>query len=307
MASHPSRRPIVILGAPRSGTTLLRRLLNQHPVLHCPGETFLLTAAARFLQEDLVADGLRYGVAGGLAELGVDEARLHSDLFALVDRYMSDAARAAGKTRWVMKTAIDSFHVRNVEAVCGDRVAYIVILRHALDVIASLAELCEANRMFIRELHAYVVRTPYPDLAFANAWKDVTESLLDLSERRRDDVYLCRYEELVQSPQSVVDAMLEFLGEATVPDVAQGLREDTPSGIGDWKTYSSTTIEAGRANQWRSRSGGVRDAVAATVNDTLERAGYQRLGVVPTDSEAARRRYDLLTRLNAARARSAEE
>ena len=39
---------IVVLGVPRSGTTLLRRLLQAHPHIACPPETNLLSAASRF-------------------------------------------------------------------------------------------------------------------------------------------------------------------------------------------------------------------------------------------------------------------
>jgi hypothetical protein len=296
-------RPVVLLGMPRSGTTLLRRLLGQHPALHCPGETFLLTGAARFLQEDLVADGLRYGVAGGIADLGVAESQLHADLFALADRYMRAATAAAGKRRWVMKTAIDSFYVREVEALCAGRASLVVVLRHALDVVASLAELCTANRMYLRELHPYVIRNPYPERAFAEAWRDVTSSLLDLARRRPGEVHVLRYEELVADPRGQLADILAFLGEAPLQDPARALAEDQPSGIGDWKTYATTTVENSRAHQWRARTHAIDAGVAPIVNDTLERAGYERLAGVGTDSAVARRRYELLARFKAAQAR----
>jgi len=298
-------RPVVILGMPRSGTTLLRRLLNQHPSLHCPGESFLLTGAARFLQEDLVADGLRYGVRGGIADLGVSEPQLLADLFGLADRYLSTAASAAGKRRWVMKTAIDSFYARDVEALCAGRVSFVVILRHALDVIASLADLCAANRMYIRELHPYVLRTPYPEQAFAMAWRDVTTALLDLAARRRDDVHVCRYEDLVAAPGRTLNELLGFLGEPALVDPERVLANDAPRGIGDWKTYATTAVERDRANRWQAPGVRVDRAVAETVNDTLQRAGYAPLAAADADPDRARRRYELLARLKAANARDA--
>ena len=41
----------VVLAAPRSGTTLLRKLLNAHPQIHSPPELNLVSALARTLQE----------------------------------------------------------------------------------------------------------------------------------------------------------------------------------------------------------------------------------------------------------------
>lgn len=304
---HPeaAARPVVILGMPRSGTTLLRRLLNQHPALHCPGESFLLTGAARFLQEDLVADGLRYGVRGGIADLGVSEPQLLADLFGLADRYLSAAARAAGKRRWVMKTAVDSFYARDVEALCAGRASFVVILRHALDVIASLEDLCTANRMYIRELHPYVQRTPYPEQAYATAWREVTGALLDLAARRPSEVHVCRYEELVAAPGRTLNALLGFLGEPALADPERVLASDAPRGIGDWKTYATTAVERERANRWQAAGRRVDPAVAAIVNETLERAGYAPLAAAAADPDKAQRRYELLARLKAANARGA--
>ena len=40
-------RPFFIIGAARSGNTLLRRVLYAHPEIHIPPETFVLRAAIR--------------------------------------------------------------------------------------------------------------------------------------------------------------------------------------------------------------------------------------------------------------------
>ncbi len=64
---------VIVLGVPRSGTTLLRRLLDAHPDIACPPETNLIGAASRFLQEDRFAGGLSVGVVPGLHFCGFDE------------------------------------------------------------------------------------------------------------------------------------------------------------------------------------------------------------------------------------------
>ena len=48
---NPTPSFVVLLGFPRSGTTLLSRLLDAHPEISCPPETHLLSAASRFLSE----------------------------------------------------------------------------------------------------------------------------------------------------------------------------------------------------------------------------------------------------------------
>ena len=49
----------------------------------------------------------------------------------------------AGKKRWAEKTAFDGFHVDAIARLCGDRCRYLVVYRHALDVVCSLRELSE--------------------------------------------------------------------------------------------------------------------------------------------------------------------
>ena len=76
--------PIIIIGCPRSGTTLLRRLIGAHPRLDCPGESFLLRAAVRFLRGERVAEGIDYGPLGGLLPLGFEpeEVKAHVSWWA---------------------------------------------------------------------------------------------------------------------------------------------------------------------------------------------------------------------------------
>ena len=65
MTADPQRPGVAIVGFPRSGTTLLRRLLNAHPDLDAPGESYLLSACARFVHGDRVIDGVEAGGAAG--------------------------------------------------------------------------------------------------------------------------------------------------------------------------------------------------------------------------------------------------
>jgi len=102
---------IIILGAPRSGTTLLRRIVDAHPHIACPGETFLLRSCARFLRSETIANDLDYGIAGGMAALGVGMEAIHDRLRAIVEDIHGQHARKAGKRRWAEKTAVDAFDV----------------------------------------------------------------------------------------------------------------------------------------------------------------------------------------------------
>src|SRR5262245_65217917 len=133
---------IVVLGVPRTGTTLLRRLLNGHPDICCPGETFLLASAARFLRPDYVSDGIEYGVLAGLAAAGIPREQALASLRGLVvDSFQRIAARA-GKPRWASKTAIDAFYLPEIESLMAGHARFVCLVRHGLDTALSLNELC---------------------------------------------------------------------------------------------------------------------------------------------------------------------
>jgi protein-tyrosine sulfotransferase len=102
---------IVVLGVPRSGTTLVRRLLNAHPRIACPPETNLLSAAARFLAEQRFAGGLSVGVIPGLDFAGFSEAEVLERFREFLFSFWREIARRAGKARWAEKTAVDVFHL----------------------------------------------------------------------------------------------------------------------------------------------------------------------------------------------------
>lgn len=296
---------IILLGLPRSGTTLLRRLLNGHPEVHCGGETFLLTSAARFLRSDRIVDGIDYGVLGGLQAAGIAPESVLAGLRDFVSGFFERIAGAAGKPRWASKTAIDSFYVGEIESLFGDHARFVCLVRHGLDAALSLKDLCDANETYVRELHEYISRHPRPLVAFAHAWRDVTTSLLDLAGRRPQTTLVVKYEDLVRTPGPALERIVAFLGLAPGPDLLAALAHDAPSGLGDWKTYGKPGVDAGSVGRAASLPAATVSLLAPIVNPALERAGYPRVpeGAAPTP-EQAMRRYEMSMSVQAQRTRA---
>ncbi len=290
---------IVILGAPRSGTTLLRRLLDAHPNLACPPETYLLSACARFLHEETFAHGLRIGVLLGLGYAGIDEATTLARLRAFAFGLLQEHATAKGKPRWVEKTAFDAFHVKAIRTLCQGHVRFLCIQRHGLDVVLSLEELVKKTGGFVDELHTYIRRYPEPYEAFCRAWADVANDLADLVEA--DDMAMSiRYEDLVADPQATLRRVLDFVGEPWEQGLVERALNQTGSvGFGDWKTYAKSSIENTSVGRYKRLPTPVRNRLAGLCNPTLARLGYPEVAIEPEeDAEAARRRYELGLLLN---------
>ena len=99
------RSGTLVVGHPRSGTTLLRRLLDAHPDIAAPPELHLFGACARFLRSERNAAGLDIGVLSGLAFAGFPDDEVLSALRAFAFGFLDDYAARHGKRRWVEKTA----------------------------------------------------------------------------------------------------------------------------------------------------------------------------------------------------------
>lgn len=295
MASKQKKpQGIVILGCPRSGTTLLRRILGAHPNIAAPGETYLLSAGARFLSSDPSIDGMQVGVINGLGFLGVEEEDLTARLRAFIFGFLDDYAAREGKTRWVEKTAIDAFHVDGIDRICGANAQFLCVTRHGLDVVCSIEEWCQKSGSYPRELHEYIRQHSQPLVAFAHAWVDATNALLDFAERRNETALKVRYEDLIAEPNACVQTLMGFLDEAAPDDLLETALSDTDArGFSDWKTFSKSSIENSSVNRWRRLPRATLQELAAIVNPTLERCGYDPLSVKFEDTDAnARRRYE---------------
>lgn len=295
---------IVILGVPRSGTTLLRRLLNAHENIASPGETFLLTAAARFLRGDTIVDGIDYGVVGGLKAAGFDEEEILDRLRALVFGFFDDIAERSGKRRWAVKTAVDGFYAEEIERLCKGRTKFVIVIRHGLDTALSLRDLCDANETYIRELHEYIVHYPRPLEAFAHAWADATGQLLDIANRAADSITI-RYEDLVDDPEQTMSAIAAAVNEQWADSlIERALNEYAVAGLGDWKTYTRSGIDSSSVGRWNELSDFLLARLGPIVNPVLERAGYEPVELPAAGSaDEAMRRYEISMMLNATRSK----
>lgn len=289
-----SRPGIVILGTPRSGTTLLRRLLDAHPNIACPPETYVLSGAARFLHEETFAQGLKIGTLFGLGYAGFEEDDVLARLRRFAFGFFEDHAAGIGKARWAEKTAFDAFHVPGIRRLCSGHVKFVCLHRHGLDVSASIAELVEKTGGFVEELHRYVTRYPQPLEAYARAWVDTAGAIEDLARAEGEAALSIRYERLVEDPEIVLRQVLEFVEEPWDEGIVERALGSTDHvGFGDWKTYARAKVDTRSVARWRSLPAATQKMLAEVCNPTLRRLGYEPVATEDENDEDARRRYEL--------------
>jgi protein-tyrosine sulfotransferase len=294
--SSEAAQGIVILGMPRSGTTLLRRLLDAHPAICCPAETNVLSAAARFLREEAFAGGVSIGVLSGLSFAGIAEQVVVARLRELVFGLLQDICRQRRKKRWAEKTAFNIFHLDQIEQLCSGACRFLCLVRHPLDVVCSIKELTDKMEMYVAELHTYIRQYPAPLEAFAHAWVEMHARLRRFVSDRPNDCLMLKYEDLVHNPAKEVQRVFDFLGEpADVPAIlSQALDGTEAVGLGDWKTYERRAIHTESVGRWRHLSPSTVNQLVNIIAAEMELAGYPPVAAtLLSEPEVARRQYEL--------------
>lgn len=294
---------VIVVGAPRSGTTLMRRILDAHPEIACPSETNVFSACARFLQSETIAEGLDVGVLSGLAFAGFDEDAVLAAVRELAFGFHRRYAESQGKPRWASKTAFDIFYLDTIERLCAGHAKFICLQRHGLDVAVSLKDLCEVNGTYLRELHEYIRRYPRPLEAFCHAWVDVNRTMHAFIGRHPDNTMLLKYEDLTADPGEATRRIARFIGvEWHSGWIADSLGEPGLPGLGDWKTYDRKTIDTQGVGRWRKLSKHTIGSLGAICNPMLEASGYDPVPVPPQRTrEEARKRHELGLRMRGLR------
>lgn len=219
-------RPFFIVGAARSGTTLLRVMLDSHSDLSIGPETNVLH---RWFEAASSAKTL------GFFPYALDEIQRYpaAALELLLLRY----TRERGKKRWGDKTP-NYTPVLGQILTCWPESQVIHCVRDGRDVVCSMQQ-----------------RWGWNVGAAAKRWAERVEAVLLYAERLGPERYIeVRYESLVANPERQLRRLLSFLGEVWDPEVLNyassphdGMTDVPEAGlaisvasVGRWKDEMST-------------------------------------------------------------------
>lgn len=279
----PSARPILLVGCPRSGTTLLSVILHAHPRIAMPPETrFLfpvyrkrnafgdLTVAAnrRRLARQLTARGTRF------KHLGLDRRKLVREIvrggptvgsaMAIVWR---EFARSRGKQRWGEKRPLYWQQMDWLMRLFPD--AQVVhLIRDPRACVASLLDVHWWRGGFQGALTTWVLSD---------------RELRAFGERAAPgSYYALRYEDLLSEPHGELAKLCGFLGEEFdeamlhFTDAAQDIVPDRKV----WHSLTRGPLDPSRGERWRTtlRPGDVA-VIEATAGNAMRRHGYELSGL----------------------------
>lgn len=210
--------PFFIIAHPRSGTTLLRAILAQHPTVFIPPENGKIGAMIRTFGTyraqpwnvvvDAVFEVFRQGYEFSHWEIDLAALKCAAEGLPREERtlfwlfhllyYTYGDTHAPGKTQWGDKTVKGKVtYLEKIELVFP-KARYIHIVRDGRDCVASAI-----MAGFFKKDH----------ISAANSWKNnVSKCRLFGKKLKKKNCYIeLRYEDLVSHPAQVVSSVCDFL------------------------------------------------------------------------------------------------
>ena len=242
--------PVFVIGSPRSGTTLLRLILDSHPRISCGEET-------HFLRDLEAVVGRNWEL---VATYGLPREWWIEHIRELYEAFQAEVLARSGKVRWAEKDPTYTLHLPFIEELFPDAL-YLHLLRDGYDVVASFRD-----------------RWGYKSAARAarTEWARYVTAARELGTRLPQDRFLeVRYEALVADPDEQGRRIFGFLGEAWDPAVLAFDPADH-SATDRYQWFTAQRREAGGEDStiYRSRVG----AGAASLDPVLRTILRRRHG-----------------------------
>jgi hypothetical protein len=279
-ASQPGKRgassdPVFVLCAGRSGSTLLRFVLDSHPELACPPETNVPALCGQLANVWALIEGAPLSANRGDEPPEIPDSVI-AGVRETMDRMVGSYLTRRGKKRYCDKSLGTARYAYLMSRVWPEA-KFICLVRHPMDVVASGIEACPWG-LGGYGFDQYIAETPGNSVfAMARFWVDNVATILAAEEEYSDRCHRVRYEDLVSDPQATADALFEFLGVANVPGIAEKIfaaeRERFgPADYKIWNTSEITTDSVGRG--WTMPAGLIGPQVLEAMAELCGKLGY---------------------------------
>ena len=228
--------PIVVGGCHRSGTSLVRRLLDSHSRIHCGPELGFFRDFYGDYRDDPLAH-LRF--ARTLRSIVPERNALELLGRALVEAH-ERAARSSGKARWADKAPENVLYLDAWNALLGDRFFLLHVVRNPLDTVASMRG-------------RFPLTLPESLVGLADHYRRYTEAGLRFAIAAPERSHRIVYEELCADPGATLAQALGWLGEdLEAPQLAFNATSHQ-AGLEDPDVADTDGVHAQSLGRWRSR------------------------------------------------------
>lgn len=233
--------PVFIFSLPRTGSTLLQRLLAAHPDVSTTAEPWILLPLFYGRRErGAVAEYGHRSQVRALEDFRDNLPRGDADIDEAVRAYALALYEKASSLRsryFIDKTPRYHLIAEDIMRVFGEGARYVFLWRNPLAVVASIVRTWGGGRW---KFNAY-----YVDLF------DGLAALTEAYQRRAPSAHALRYEDLVEDPRREVAACLRYVGLDPDDDVVERLsmvrlhgRMGDSTGVNRYRSVSSQSLES---------------------------------------------------------------
>lgn len=265
--------PVFVIGAPRSGTTVLGLALGQHSQLWTSGESYVLhdLFGDRRVERAFVS-ALSNPSAGLLKSEGVGLEELSAYLGLGINALFT--SRSGGR-RWVDHTPHHAYMAPQL-ATMFPGARFVHILRHGRHVVHSMTHFLDgADESRRRELLDGGFAPPW-SIDFEAAclsWSSSVDAALDFAAAAPDRCLTIVHEHVSAEPEKVLSRVLEFLGLEDEPGPARVYRAQRVNSSFPGRRPGDTGADP--SSGWTDEQ---RDVFASTAGETLSR--YERMATL---------------------------
>jgi len=267
--------PVFVLCNGRSGSTLLRFMLDAHPELACPPETNLPGLCVQLATVWSLIEGAPLSPNRGDEPPEIPEAAI-AGVRETMDRMVGSYLARRGKKRYCDKSLGTARYAPLLSRVYP-QARFICLYRHPMDVIASGAEACPWG-LSGYGFDPYIAATPgNAVMALANFWADNVQATLAAEERFPDACFRLRYEDLVADPEETAAAVFEFLGLQAVPGISQECfsAQRERFGPADYKIWYTSQVNVDSVGRgWSVPTAMIAPPLLGMINDLAAKLGY---------------------------------
>jgi len=253
--SDRCRNPFFLIGPHRSGSTILRLVVDSHPNIVCPPESMF------FSEIPLLLDGRLF--KEGLESFGFDDTARDKAMAKFVGDFFEIYRQSKGKPRWADKTPSYGLLLPLIERLFGPEASYVMIYRHPFDVAASL------NRLGW-DFYDYDSDPFKNSLLYV---KDHYQKQGEFSQSHPDRCFDMVYERWMAQPESHLKQLFSFLNEPWDESVLAFGEQKHEHGVGDPGAQVSKKFKPSIGN-WREWSSEQLSVAESVFGETLSQLGY---------------------------------
>ena len=201
MKSNLETSPLIFVGgAPRSGTTLVQRILGAHSAVYA-GPEFDLVPEIMRLRELFLA-----GIDSGRISTYLDSQGVNAIFVNFVRSMFGKVLEESGKTHVSEKTPSNVAAFPELQD-CMPHAHYIFVMRDPRSIVASMLEVGRRYRRDAK-LPPGFVKNIRRSLDYINAlWLAGNQARL-----KNVNILVVYYEDLVNTPRPIIEQMTNFLG-----------------------------------------------------------------------------------------------